>query len=86
MPDIVVDASFFIILTNPYKLAHKAFRGRPSRNKMAELSRMVVNTGALCFVWFQMSIYMPHTLYEWVYQDMVWGEFLDAVVEECGEF
>ena len=74
MPALVVNAGFSTILTNPYELAHKAFWGRPSQDKMAELSRMVVNTDALRFVRFQISIYMPHTLYVWVHHDMVGGE------------
>ena len=73
MPVLGVNTWFFIILTNPCELAHKAFRDRPSRDKIAELSRRVVNTGALCFVRFQISIYMPHTLYAWVHHNMVGG-------------
>ena len=50
---------------------------------MAELSRIFVNTGALQFVRFQISITMLHTLYAWVHQDMVWGAFLALVAEDC---
>ena len=85
MPALVVGAVFFIVLTNPYKLVHKAFRDRPSQDKMAELSwRLVVNTGALHFVRFQI-FFFPHLLYAWVHQGMVWLEFLEAVVKECGK-
>ena len=86
MPVLVVNAGFFIMLTNSYELAHEAFRDRPLRDKRAELSRMVVNTGALCFVRVQISMYMPHTLYAWVHHEMVEGAFLDGVVKECSEF
>ena len=64
---------------------HKAFRDRPSRDimaNMAELSRIVVNTGALQFVRFHISITVLHTLNAWVHQDMVWGAFLASVVED----
>ena len=57
MPALVVRAAFFIILTNPYELAHKAMvdEGRPwpPKDKMTELRRLVVNSGSLCFVRFQ---------------------------------
>ena len=77
---------FFIIHTNPYELAHNTFRDGPSREKMADLSRMAVNTGALRFVRFQISMYTPHTLYAWVHHQMVEGAFLHGVAKECSEF
>ena len=58
MPALVVNAGFFIMLTNPYELAHEAFRDRSLRDKRAELSRMVFNTGALRFVRFQISNFL----------------------------
>ena len=84
MPALVDGAGFFIILTNPYKLAHKAFRDRPSQDKVVELSRMVVNTGDLRFVRIQISIInIENNLYAWMHQDMLWMAFLESVVENC---
>ena len=62
MPELVIGPEFFIILTNPYELAHKVIRdkGRPWTDNMAELRRMVVNTGALRFVQSRISTFCPH--------------------------
>ena len=56
----------FIILTNLYELAHKAMvnEGRhwPSQDKMTELRGLVVNSGSVRFVRFQISFYCHHLL------------------------
>ena len=57
----------------------------PSPDKMMELRRLVVNSGSPRFVRFQISIYYHHLLFAWVHRDMVWVEFLEEVVKECGK-
>ena len=57
----------------------------PPLDKMAELRRLVVNSDSLCFVRFQISIYCYHLLFACVHRDMVWVEFLEEVVKECGK-
>ena len=48
MPDLVVTAAFFSILTNPYELAYESFvnEGSPWPDNLAELQRIGVDTDA----------------------------------------
>ena len=57
---------------------------------MKELRRLIVNSGSLRFVRFQISIYCHphmhhHLLGAWVHWDIVWLDFLYDVVQKCGE-
>ena len=61
MPPLFVDASFDVILTNPYEIAHLAMENEsrpwPPPDKMKELRRLIVNSDSICFVRFQICIY-----------------------------
>ena len=62
----------------------------PPPDKMKRLICLIVNSGLLRFVRFQMSILCPpdmnyHLLYAPVHRDMVWLEFLGELVKKCAK-
>ena len=79
--DVTLDvgASFGRLPTDPYETAHLVIvnEGRPCPppDEMKKLSHLIVNSGSLCFVLFQISIFSHsdvdrHLLVASMHQDM----------------
>ena len=87
-------ASFGTNRSNAYEFAHDAMVNQgppfPPPDKMKRLICLIVHSGLLRFVQFQISSLSPpdmnyHLLYASVHRDMVWLEFLEELAKKCGE-
>ena len=94
MPPLLVGVSFGTNRSNPYKFAHGAMANQdppfPPPDENERLICLIINSGLLRFVQFQMSIFCPpdmsyHLLYAPVYRGMIWLEFLDELAKKCGK-